>query len=258
MVPRRIGEERVLDERTILLHVRAVASRLISILFRATPDDVQAFLPRLRPYAVEDELRNAPFGKDAIVVFEPVRMPGKDDGVVPRQNGTQLAPIRVALPIPKQIPPRLRAERNRSAMGYDEEMARPCGFLYQLLDQRTDIVPLQFIAFNDNQAANDVVIENSTSQKKLGANVTAQIMAFACGKDDSDPNKTFAGNRPSSLIYGKQLTPKTLGALLAHYENKVMFQGFAWNLNSFDQQKISKIRFKRTGRRRAQSLHISA
>ncbi|MBR4449168.1 MAG: glucose-6-phosphate isomerase [Treponema sp.] len=109
---------------------------------------------------------------------------------------------------------------------------------YQLLHQGTDIVPLQFIAFKDNQAGNDVVIENSTSQKKLGANVTAQIMAFACGKDDSDPNKTFAGNRPSSLIYGKQLTPKTLGALLAHYENKVMFQGFAWNLNSFDQEGV--------------------
>ena len=109
---------------------------------------------------------------------------------------------------------------------------------YQLLHQGTDIVPLQFIAFKDNQAGNDVVIENSTSQKKLGANVTAQIMAFACGKDDSDPNKTFAGDRPSSLIYGKQLTPKTLGALLAHYENKVMFQGFAWNLNSFDQEGV--------------------
>ena len=109
---------------------------------------------------------------------------------------------------------------------------------YQLLHQGTDIVPLQFIAFKDNQAGNDVVIENSTSQKKLGANVTAQIMAFACGKDDSDPNKTFAGDRPSSLIYGKQLTPKSLGALLAHYENKVMFQGFAWNLNSFDQEGV--------------------
>ena len=109
---------------------------------------------------------------------------------------------------------------------------------YQLLHQGTDIVPLQFIAFAENQAGSDVVIEGSTSQKKLGANVTAQIMAFACGKDDSDPNKTFAGDRPSSLIYGKQLTPKSLGALLAHYENKVMFQGFVWNVNSFDQEGV--------------------
>ena len=40
------------------------------------------------------------------------------------------------------------------------------------------------------------------------------------------------------MIYGKQLTPKALGALLAHYENKVMFQGFIWNVNSFDQEGV--------------------
>jgi glucose-6-phosphate isomerase len=40
------------------------------------------------------------------------------------------------------------------------------------------------------------------------------------------------------LIFGKRLTPSVLGALLAHYENKVMFQGFVWNLNSFDQEGV--------------------
>ena len=109
---------------------------------------------------------------------------------------------------------------------------------YQLLHQGTDITPLQFIAFSENQTGKDVVIEGSTSQTKLCANVVAQIVAFACGKKDPDPNKSFAGNRPSSLIYGKQLTPKTLGALLAHFENKVMFQGFVWNINSFDQEGV--------------------
>lgn len=66
----------------------------------------------------------------------------------------------------------------------------------------------------------------------------AQIVAFACGKNDENPNKFFAGERPSSLIYGKQVSPKTIGALLAHYENKVMFQGFLWNVNSFDQEGV--------------------
>ena len=109
---------------------------------------------------------------------------------------------------------------------------------YQLLHQGTDIVPLQFIAFRQNQTGEDVIIEDSTSQVKLAANVTAQIVAFACGKSDENPNKAFAGNRPSSLIYGDQLNPKSLGALLAHYENKVMFQGFVWNVNSFDQEGV--------------------
>ena len=109
---------------------------------------------------------------------------------------------------------------------------------YQLLHQGTDIVPLQFIAFQENQTGDDVTIKGSTSQTKLCANVTAQIVAFACGKKDENPNKAFAGGRPSSLIYGKDLNPKSLGALLAHYENKVMFQGFVWNVNSFDQEGV--------------------
>ncbi len=109
---------------------------------------------------------------------------------------------------------------------------------YQLLHQGTDIVPLQFVGFKNSQMGTDVVIQGSTSQQKLNANVAAQIVAFACGKDDADNNKKFQGGRPSSIIIGEKLTPKALGALLAHFENKVMFQGFAWNLNSFDQEGV--------------------
>lgn len=109
---------------------------------------------------------------------------------------------------------------------------------YQLLHQGTDIIPLQFIGFNDNQSGEDISVDGSVSQKKLCANLAAQIVAFACGKSDENPNKNFPGERPSSLIYGKQLNPTTLGALLAHFENKIMFQGFLWNLNSFDQEGV--------------------
>ena len=118
---------------------------------------------------------------------------------------------------------------------------------YQLLHQGTNIIPLQFIGFRKNQTGMDVVIQNSTSQQKLGANVAAQILAFACGKEDENRNKHFEGNRPSSIIIGDQLTPEALGALLAHFENKVMFQGFLWNLNSFDQEgvQLGKVLAKR-------------
>ena len=105
---------------------------------------------------------------------------------------------------------------------------------YQLLHQGTDIIPLQFVGFRNSQMGNDVIIEDSTSQQKLSANVAAQIVAFACGKADENPNKCFA----ASIIVGDQLTPKSLGALLAHFENKVMFQGFTWNINSFDQEGV--------------------
>ncbi len=118
---------------------------------------------------------------------------------------------------------------------------------YQLLHQGTDIVPLQFVGFRNNQMCRDVLIQDSTSQQKLCANVAAQIVAFACGKSDEDRNKNFEGGRPSSIIIGDQLNPKTLGALLAHFENKVMFQGFVWNINSFDQEgvQLGKVLAKR-------------
>ncbi len=109
---------------------------------------------------------------------------------------------------------------------------------YQLLHQGTDIIPLQFVGFRNGQMGQDVVIQNSTSQQKLCANVVAQIVAFACGKDDEDRNKNFQGGRPSSIIIGDQLTPEALGALLSHFENKVMYQGFVWNINSFDQEGV--------------------
>jgi len=109
---------------------------------------------------------------------------------------------------------------------------------YQHLHQGTDVVPLQFIGFRRNQTGFDPEFEGSTARRKLNANLAAQIVAFAVGKDDADPNRVFLGGRPSSLIVGDELDPRALGALLAHYENKVMFQGFAWNLNSFDQEGV--------------------
>ena len=118
---------------------------------------------------------------------------------------------------------------------------------YQLLHQGTDIVPLQFIGLKNSQIGTDVVIQDSTSQQKLCANVAAQIVAFACGKADDNRNKNFEGGRPSSIIIGDQLNPQALGALLAHFENKIMFQGFLWNVNSFDQEgvQLGKVLAKR-------------
>ena len=79
---------------------------------------------------------------------------------------------------------------------------------YQLLHQGTDIVPLQFIGFKNNQLDTDVVIQDSTSQQKLCANVAAQIVAFACGKADDNKNKNFEGGRPSSIA--RKMAPALL------------------------------------------------
>jgi glucose-6-phosphate isomerase len=118
---------------------------------------------------------------------------------------------------------------------------------YQFLNQGTDILPLQFIGFFESQRKDDVELDGSNSQKKLKANLAAQIVAFAKGQENENRNKEFPGGHPSSLIYGKRLTPMALGSLLAHFENKVMFQGFVWNINSFDQEgvQLGKVLTKR-------------
>ena len=109
---------------------------------------------------------------------------------------------------------------------------------YQLLHQGTSVIPLQFIGFLKCQRKDDLAQDDITSQTKLNANLAAQIVAFALGQENPNLNKFFPGQRPVSLLYGEELTPRSLGALLAHYENKVMFQGFLWNVNSFDQEGV--------------------
>ena len=109
---------------------------------------------------------------------------------------------------------------------------------YQLLHQGADTVPLQFIGFAGNQNSGDVLSMGTSSRQKLIANLVAQIVAFARGKDAENPNKRFVGGKPSTLLFGQKLGPRQLGALFSHYENKIMFQGFAWNLNSFDQEGV--------------------
>lgn len=109
---------------------------------------------------------------------------------------------------------------------------------YQLLHQGSDIIPLQFIGFLRNQLSPDMISEGSSSRQKLLANLIAQMLAFAIGKKDENPSKTFSGNRPSTLLLARELGPRQLGALYSHFENKVMFQGFVWNLNSFDQEGV--------------------
>ena len=109
---------------------------------------------------------------------------------------------------------------------------------YQLLHQGTEIVPVEFIGFKKSQYGEDLGVEGSSSQDKLQANLYAQIVAMATGQRSENPNKSFPGNRPSSLLLGEKLTPEVMGALLALYEAKIVFQGFAWNINSFDQEGV--------------------
>ena len=109
---------------------------------------------------------------------------------------------------------------------------------YQLLHQGTTTVPVEFIGFRQNQRGLDLLLKGTTSQEKLVANLLAQSLALATGKRDDNPNRAFSGNRPNCVLLTDRLTPYSMGSLLALYEAKIAFQGFIWNINSFDQEGV--------------------
>ncbi len=74
-----------------------------------------------------------------------------------------------------------------------------------------------------------------TNHQELWANLIAQPQALAEGKEDSNKAKSFPGNRPSSTILIKDLSPENIGRLLSFYEAKTVFEAFIWGINPFDQ-----------------------
>jgi len=74
-----------------------------------------------------------------------------------------------------------------------------------------------------------------TNHQELWANLIAQPSALAIGKDDPEPAKSFSGNRPSSTLLLNDLSPESVGRLLAFYEAKTVYEAFIWGSNPFDQ-----------------------
>ena len=111
---------------------------------------------------------------------------------------------------------------------------------YQLIHQGTHLVPCDFIGCS--RTHNPI----GDLHDKLMANLFAQTEALAFGKtaeqcraegcpEELVPFKTFEGNRPTNTLLCDELTPETLGALIALYEHKVFTQGVIYNVYSFDQ-----------------------
>ena len=100
---------------------------------------------------------------------------------------------------------------------------------FQMLHQGTDVVPVEFVAVkkprHSLQGHHDLLL----------ANVLAQAQALMQGKADGGGHKHFPGNRPSTLLLLDDLTPASLGALIALQEHRVFVSGALWGINSFDQ-----------------------
>jgi glucose-6-phosphate isomerase len=111
---------------------------------------------------------------------------------------------------------------------------------YQLLHQGTTIIPSDLIGFLEPSAGDrrqyDLLIANLIAQAEaLAFGRTPDEVAAAGTDPELVPHRSFAGNRPTSVILAPKLTPSTLGQLVALYEHKVFTQGSVWDINSFDQ-----------------------
>lgn len=119
---------------------------------------------------------------------------------------------------------------------------------YQLIHQGTKLIPCDFIApaksHNSLGEHHTLLLSNFFAQTEALMNgkteeeVKAELQSS--GKTEAEinelaPFKVFEGNRPTNSILVKQITPKTLGSLLAMYEHKIFVQGVIWNIFSFDQ-----------------------
>ena len=100
---------------------------------------------------------------------------------------------------------------------------------FQMLHQGSDVVPVEFVAVR--QARHNLAGHHDL----LLANVLAQAQALMSGQTDAGGHKNFPGNRPSTFLLLDQLTPASLGALIALQEHRVFVSGALWGINSFDQ-----------------------
>jgi glucose-6-phosphate isomerase len=119
---------------------------------------------------------------------------------------------------------------------------------YQLIHQGTELIPCDFIIAANSDIAEDphqpILVANFLAQSealmkgKTEQEVRAELQAegiVGAEQDQLAAHKVFEGNRPSNSLVYRQLTPQTLGSLIALYEHKVFTQGVIWDVNSFDQ-----------------------
>ena len=111
---------------------------------------------------------------------------------------------------------------------------------HQLLHQGTDIVPVEFIGFyrpnHELTEHHDLLMANLFAQSEALAFGTPDAGPSEAGPPDTgDPHRRFPGNRPSTVLLADQLTPRSLGQLVALYEHKVFTQATIWGINPFDQ-----------------------
>ena len=87
---------------------------------------------------------------------------------------------------------------------------------------------------NGTEICMSKIHEDFMQEALMNGKTREQLIAEGCPAD-LIPHKTFTGNRPSNAVLLDELSPKTLGMLIAMYEHKIFTQGIIWQVLSFDQ-----------------------
>jgi glucose-6-phosphate isomerase len=210
----------------------------LSLMLMIGPEHFSEFLAGGR--AMDDHFQSAPLDQNIPVLMGLIGLWNRDVMNLP---SCAVIPYHSAL---KHLPGWLQQvdmeSNGKSVDAHGEKLEIPSGPLifgapgtdaqhsfFQWLHQGTDVVPVDFIA------AVKTPYGTKAQQNMLLANCLAQSEGLMNGKKDENTHRNFPGGRPSTTILLDELTPRTLGMLMALYEHKVFVQGALWGLNSFDQ-----------------------
>jgi len=215
----------------------------LPVMLAIGPENFRAFLEGA--HAMDEHFRNAPFAENLPVLLALI-------GVWHR-NACQYG-ARAILPYDQRLArlpaylQQLDMESNGKSVTRDGSLVpRATGPLvfgepgtngqhafYQLLHQGTDVTPCEFLIAAEGQEPG---MENH--HELLIANCLGQAQALMQGRTleeaGGNPHRVFPGNRPSITLAYRQLTPATLGKLVALYEHRVFTEAALWDINAFDQ-----------------------
>lgn len=229
----------------------------LSIMLCIGPDHFRAFLDGA--YAMDEHFRTAPLHDNMPVILGMLDIwnrnffSSESFSIAPYHNDLRFFPAYLQQLIMESNGKRTTEDGSRTPVAtcpfiWGEVGTNGQHSFFQMLHQGTDITPIDFIAvlkpahgWEDHQRvllANCFAQSEAMMRGKQFEEVRSDLTAQGLSEDQIIallPHKTFDGNRPSNTIVMQELTPASLGALIALYEHKTFVQGVIWGINSFDQ-----------------------
>jgi glucose-6-phosphate isomerase len=202
-------------------------------------------------HAMDEHFASAPLGANLpaiaglLVVWYRSFLGAQTTAVVPYSTSLRLLPAYLQQLTMESLGKGVQAsgepvETDTGAVLWGEPGTTAQHSFFQLLHQGTVLVPLDLVGFarsaDGGQERHDLLMANLLAQAEaLARGRTADELEDAGVPEETIPHRVMPGNRPSSVLLARELTPATLGALVALYEHSVLTQAVVWGIDPFDQ-----------------------